>query len=261
MSRVIKAAVWKEKPHLIDTPEPPKTTESVDIRLDDESMNHMMAEIAAKEQRASDMLNDAKINAEIIKQEATAEHDKIIEAAKAEAAELKEKAQQEGRLEGFNAGHAEGEQKIREEMQNDLLAANAKAEKTLADAKNATRDYVQQAENDVITIVMSVVEKILPQHFIDVPQVVLPLVQKAIAKVKDQKEIVIRVSPASYDIVLMARDEFKKILTYGDATIEIKSDESMQPGDCLIETPDGSVDARLATQIELIKQAVQGVMI
>ena len=45
------------------------------------------------------------------------------------------------------------------------------------------------------------------------------------------------------------------------STIEIKSDESMQPGDCLLETPDGSVDARLATQIELIKQAVQGVMI
>lgn len=261
MSRVIKAAVWKEKPHLIDTPEPPKTVESADIRLDDESMNRMMAEIAAKEQRASDMLNDAKINAEIIKQKANTEHDQIIEAAKSEAAKIKEKAQQEGRLEGFNAGHAEGEQKIREEMQNDLLAANAKAEKILADAKSATRDYVQQAENDVVTIVMSVVEKILPQHFIDVPQVVLPLVQKAIAKVKDQKEIVIRVSPASYDIVLMARDEFRKILTYGDAAIEIKSDESMQPGDCLIETPDGSVDARLATQIELIRQAVQGVMI
>lgn len=261
MSRVIKAAVWKEKPHLIDTPEPPQAQTLPDVKLDDESLNNMMAEIAAKEQRASDMLNDAKINAEIIKQEANAEHDKIIEAAKAEAAELKEKAQQEGRLEGFKAGHAEGEQKIREEMQNDLLAANAKAEKTLADAKNAMRDYVQQAENDVITIVMSVVEKILPQHFIDVPQVVLPLVQKAIAKVKDQKEIVIRVSPASYDMVLMARDEFRNILTYGDATIEIKSDESMQPGDCLLETPDGSVDARLATQIELIKQAVQGVMI
>ena len=188
MSRVIKAAVWKEKPHLIDTPEPPKAQTLPDVKLDDESLNNMMAEIAAKEQRASDMLNDAKINAEIIKQEANAEHDKIIEAAKAEAAELKEKAQQEGRLEGFKAGHAEGEQKIREEMQNDLLAANAKAEKTLADAKNAMRDYVQQAENDVITIVMSVVEKILPQHFIDVPQVVLPLVQKAIAKVKELPE-------------------------------------------------------------------------
>ena len=35
---------------------------------------------------------------------------------------------------------------------------------------------------------------------------------------------------------------------------------ALKPGDCLIETPNGSVDARLATQIELIKRAVVDVM-
>ena len=59
----------------------------------------------------------------------------------------------------------------------------------------------------------------------------------------------------------MARDEFRSLLTYGDATIEVLSDDSMQPGDCLVETPNGSVDARLATQIEMLKQAVKDVML
>ena len=35
----------------------------------------------------------------------------------------------------------------------------------------------------------------------------------------------------------------------------------MNPGDCLIETPNGTVDARLATQIELVRQAVKNVML
>ena len=113
----------------------------------------------------------------------------------------------------------------------------------------------------MVKIVMAVVEKILPQHFIDAPQVVLPLVREAILKVKDQKELKIHVSPQDYDLVLLARNEFRGILTYGDATIEIDSDVSMQPGDCLIETPNGTVDARLATQIELVKQAVKDVML
>ena len=47
----------------------------------------------------------------------------------------------------------------------------------------------------------------------------------------------------------------------GDATIEVLSDDSMKPGDCLVETPNGSVDARLATQIEMLKQAVKDVML
>ena len=46
MSRVIKAAVWKEKPHLIDTPEPPKAHTLPDVTLDDES--HIMIERVIK---------------------------------------------------------------------------------------------------------------------------------------------------------------------------------------------------------------------
>jgi len=39
------------------------------------------------------------------------------------------------------------------------------------------------------------------------------------------------------------------------------SDQSMKPGDRLIETPNGTVDARLATQIELVRQAIKNVML
>lgn len=261
MSRVIKAAVWKDNPHYIDTPEPPKAEAAADVAMDDEALAHMMAEIAAKEQRASEMLTDAKVNAEIIKQEAQAEQERLIAEAQQEIAGLKEKAQQEGRREGYEAGHADGEQKVREELADIIRQANAKAEKTLADAKAASRDYVQQAEHDVVTIAMSVVEKILPQHFIDVPQMVLPIVKDAILKVKNQKELIVHVPPDSYDLVLMARDEFRTILTYGDAVLTVKSDESLKAGDCLIETPNGSVDARLATRMELLKQAVRDVML
>lgn len=262
MSKVIKAAVWKDGPHFIDAPEPlPQEEVSADGTMSDEALGHMMAEIAQKEQRASDTLREAQVNAEIIRQEAQAEHDKLLENAQQQIAELKEKAQQEGRREGYEAGHADGEQKAREELADIIRQANAKAEKTLADAKKATQDYVQQAEKDVVSIAMSVVDAILPQHFIDVPQVVLPLVKEAILKVKDQKEIIVHVPPDSYDLVLMARDEFRTILTYGDAVLTIQSDESLSPGDCLIETPNGSVDARLATRLELLKQAVRDVML
>lgn len=263
MSKVIKAAVWKDGPHFIDAPEPLPQQEAVpaDASLSDEALTHMMAEIAQKEQRATDVLREARVQADIIRQEAQSEHDKLLQDARQQIEELKKQAQQEGRREGYEAGHADGEQKVREEMADAIRQANAKAEKTLADASQAKKDYVQQAEQDIISIAMGVVDKILPQHFIDVPQVVLPMVKEAICKVKDQKEIIVHVPPDSYDLVLMARDEFRTILTYGDAVLTIQSDESLSPGDCLIETPNGSVDARLATRIELLKKAVRDVML
>ncbi|MCR5756599.1 MAG: flagellar assembly protein FliH [Selenomonas sp.] len=263
MSRVIKAAIWEENPHLIHTPEPPKpeAPAAEKLGIDEEAQARMLAEIAAKEQRAIQLLKDAKVDAEIIKQEAHAECKRMQAEAQAEIQEAREEAVQQGHQEGYDAGYKDGEAKIREEMAETIAAGSAKAEKTLADAKAATRDYVQQAEADVVRMVMAVVGKILPQHFIDVPQVVLPMVREAIAKVKDQKELKIHVAPQDYDLVLMARDEFRGILTYGDATIDLLSDASMKPGDCLIETPNGTVDARLATQIELVRQAVKDVML
>lgn len=258
MSKVIKGAVWKDNPLSISVPEAPPPPEP---EFDPEAQTHMLAEIAAKEQRASDMLKEAQVTAAVLREKGENDAKRMIEEAQAEIERLKEEAQQQGRREGYEAGHADGEVKIREELTAIINEANAKAEKTLRDAKAATRDYVQNAEEDIVTIAMKVVEKILPQHFIDVPQVVLPLVKESLLKVKDQKELIVHVAPDYYDIVLLARDEFRTILTYGDATIEVVSDEAMKPGDCLVETPNGSVDARLATRIEMLKQAVRDVML
>ena len=107
---------------------------------------------------------------------------------------------------------------------------------------------------------MMAIEKILPQHFLNVPQVILPVVREAIKHVRDQKQIKVHVEPYSYDLVLMARSEFQSMLSDGTAIIEIISDEALKPGDCVIETPNGGVDARLSTQIALMKSAIQSVM-
>ena len=258
MSKVIKYAQWKETPRSIEAPPAqPKSKEVEDEpEVDEEALARLMEEISAREQRAKEMISEAEKQAALLKQEGQAEYDRLMEEARAEIESQKEEARTKGYEEGLKQGREDGEKEIRQSLQDELNAANARAEKTLRDAEEATFDYLQKAENDVIAIAMGVVEKVLPQHFIDVPQMVLPLVREAILKVNDQKRLVVSVPPASYDFVLMARDELRQILTAGDAVLEIHADEALKPGDCLVETPNGSVDARLATQMELIRQAV-----
>ena len=116
--------------------------------------------------------------------------------------------------------------------------------------------YVQNAENEIAEIAMEIVNHVLPQHFIDVPTLILPLVRKALLKVKDQSEVHVRVAPESYDLVLMGRSEFQGLLE-GQALLEVHSDQSLTVGDVVIETPNGNVDARLSTQIEMIRKSIQ----
>ena len=263
MSRVIKAAVWEENPHLIDVPPPPPPPreEGEAEALSEEAVQNLLARIAEREQAMDERVKEAEIQVAVLHGEAEEERDRLLSEAQTQIETDRAEACAAGHAEGFAAGHAEGEAAVREEMAELIRTTNVQAEKTLRDAHDAMRDYLMQAEEDIVSIAMTAVERILPQHFIDVPQMVLPIVRDAILRVKDQKEVVVHVPPDSYDFVLMARDELRGLLTAGDTNLTITSDEAMKPGDCLVETPNGSVDARLQTQIEQLKKAVREVML
>ncbi|WP_313991956.1 FliH/SctL family protein [uncultured Selenomonas sp.] len=263
MSRVIKAAVWEENPHLIDAPPPPPPPceDGEEEALSEEAVQNLLARIAEREQAMDERVREAEIQVAVLRGEAEEERDRLLAEAKEQVQQECEQARTRGYEEGLAAGREAGEAAVREEMAELIRRTNAQAEKTLRDAHDAIRDYVVNAEQDIISIAMTAVERVLPQHFIDVPQMVLPVVRDAILRVKDQKEIIIHVPPDSYDFVLMARDELRGILTAGDTNLTISSDEGLKPGDCLVETPNGSVDARLQTQIEQLKKAVREVML
>ncbi|MBQ6006209.1 MAG: flagellar assembly protein FliH [Selenomonadaceae bacterium] len=215
-------------------------------------------------QQAEDFKKQSEKQSQEILDKATAEAEKIVEETKQEAEELLEKVQKEGYDAGYKDGKEQGikdgKEKIEDELAEIVRQANDKAQKTIRDAKEQTAEYFIRAEDDIVKVVMMAIEKILPQHFLDVPQVILPVVREAIKHVRDQKEVKVHVDPDSYDLVLMARAEFQSMLTDGTAIIEVISDEALKPGDCVIETPNGGVDARLSTQLGLMKNAVESVL-
>ena len=269
---MIKVSKEPEKPPEVEVEEPTEEEpeggaaeeKPSEPGIDEEALNLMLAEIAAKEQRAIQKLKDAEVQANILKQQAENERKQLLDEAKAEIEKAKADATKAGRDEGLKEGqkkgHDEGVKAAKKELAGAIKDANAQAEKTLRDAKEATADYFVRAEQDIAKIVMMAIEKILPQHFLDVPQVVLPVVREAIKKVRDQKEIKVHVAPDYYDVVLMAKPEFQSMLTDGTAIIEVVSDEALGAGDCVIETPNGGVDARLLTQIELMKEAIKSAL-
>lgn len=207
---------------------------------------------------------DIRAEAEKIRADAQAEADKLVADTKQQAKELLDKVHKEGYDAGYSEGRDKGIADGKEQIENDLKdivrQANDNAQKTIQDAKEQTSEYFIRAEDEIAKVVMMAIEKILPQHFLDAPQVILPVVREAIKHVRDQKQIKVHVEPYSYDLILMARSEFQSMLTDGTALIEVVSDEGLKPGDCVIETPNGSVDARLSTRLELMKSAIQSVL-
>lgn len=258
MSRVIKSAIWQTEPKIVEIPPLPKKAAPVP-ELDDAAREVLMASLAEREKKVEQMLREAETACAVMKQEAQSEQEQILAKAQEDAAAVQEQARQQGYAEGLETGRRDGAEQIRAEQQQILIDANTRAEQTMTIANEEKVTYLQQAEQDVAAIALQIVEKILPQHFIDVPQVILPLARKALLKIKDQNEVVLHVAPISYDMLLMARSELQSVLE-GNAVLEIKSDESLGAGDCVLESPNGNVDAKLTTQLEQVKKALQDVV-
>lgn len=219
----------------------------------------MMAECREKKKEAEELLSKAKTDCAVMRADATQETKAILDDAHEQARHILEDAKKEGHEKGLAEGREEGMRQVREEEKQTILDANAKAEKTLADAKEECRTYVQGAENEIATLAMEIADQVLPQHFLDVPTIILPLVRQALLKVKDQSEVHIRVAPESFDLVLMGRSEFQGLLE-GQAMLEVHSDSNLSQGDVVIETPNGNVDARLSTQLDIIRKSIQDAM-
>ena len=236
-------------------------------RVNEETLKQMLEDIEQREKNLAERFIQLQKDEKKIKERrqlAQAECEGMLNDAKQEAERLRAEAREAGHAEGFEAGHAEGFKKgdkdAHDELKQIIDDANQKAQKTLKDAKRATAEYFFRAEDDIAKILMMAIEKILPQHFIDVPKDILPVVRESIKYVRDQKEIKVHVEPNSYDLVLTARGELQSLLTDGTAILEIISDDALKPGDCVVETPNGGVDARLSSQIDALTNSVKSMM-
>ena len=261
MSRIIRAALWQEEACVVEPPPPPPKPKVLPKELEgvtEESLAERLEYVKEKESKAENLLEETREKCAMMVQDAEYASERSEADARNLAEEIKEEAREAGKAAGFEEGHKDGMEKAAEDCEDILAAANDKAEALVSAALEARKTYLQMAEEDVTSIAMRVVEQILPQHFIDAPQIVLPLVRRALMKVRDQAEVIVYVAPAAYELVLMAQSEFQHMLE-GQAVLLVKPDAALQPGDCVLETPNGNVDARLATQIELVKKAIQDV--
>ena len=186
----------------------------------------------------------------------------LIEANQ-QVASLKQQAYDEGHPQGHEQGYeqgiAEGKQAGLAAMQKIIDDAIVKTEQILAAGEQAAKQMMVAAEEQIVDIALAVARKILAYEIAENPMVVVPLVKAALQKVSDQEEVVIRVSVEDFDTVLLAKTELQTMVGRENA-LKIIVDRTIESGSCMIDTSYGTVDARIDTQFEAIRKALQGVV-
>jgi len=213
---------------------------------------------------AVDLRTDSQMaQAQKLYEEARLEAEKCLSEAAAQAEQLKQQAYEIGYQEGFTAGQQEGFQSGRQEaetaMQQQLIESEAKAGRLIACAEQQYKESLISAERQIIELSLNIASKVLARELEENPMVVLPIVKAALAKVCDQEQISIRVCPEDFELVIQAKRDLQ-IMVGRENALSIISDHTVSCGGCMIDTPYGTVDARIDTQLEAVKKALQEIM-
>lgn len=107
---------------------------------------------------------------------------------------------------------------------------------------------VRESEGDMLALAIMIARKIIMQEVRLDPQILARVVAATVSCCSEQDKITIRLNPDDFQRVSGNRQQF---LGEGDeGRIALASDESIEIGGCLVETPTGMVDARINAQLE-----------
>ena len=149
---------------------------------------------------------------------------------------------EKGYLEGYNAGKKEGQSSYNEVI--DRL--NFLAEQI----KNTTDSYLINKEQEIIEIVYASTAKIIGKEVLSLAGI-QNIVKEATNAVNQNNILSVRVSPEDYQLLI---EHWGSDIDDDNNLPRLTKDERITLGGCIVETRNGSLDARLETQFNLLKE-------
>jgi flagellar assembly protein FliH len=155
--------------------------------------------------------------------------------------------------EGFQAGHEEG-CKLGYAEVGSLVGSLETLRMGIEDSRSV---LLKELEREIASLAMEIAEKLMLQELKVNPETIITVVRRVIERASDRKSLRIRISPDDCSILQERREELLA------GIVELKhfdlvSDSSLRPGDCIVETKAGTIDARLDRRVERVREQLVG---
>lgn len=180
----------------------------------------------------------------------------IIRNAHAQAQQIRQQAYETGYQQGYAEGKRQAQQEMEHALQLQIESLRAEVEGFLHSLRVEFDAYLQATETPMLELVMEIARKVIREELRMHPDHILALIRDALRRIKGFGAVRIFVNPADLDRVRQHRASLLSVLD-GIDQLEILEDRRVEAGSCRIETEQGTYDARLSTQLELIENALR----
>lgn len=174
---------------------------------------------------------------------------KIVSQAHAEAAQIRQQAEQAGREAAQSAIERILDEKVAKQMATLKPALQAVGDQ-LTDARG---EWLDAWEQKTVHLAIQIAEKILHAELTRRPTAAAPVVREALELALGAADITLHLNPEDYDHL---RQETSSICEWLHtlAPTQVVADPAITRGGCRVTTRFGEIDQRLETQLERIAQ-------
>ena len=155
-----------------------------------------------------------------------------------------ETAKQKGYAEGFEIGKSEALKSMEEGVKNIFSAAES--------IKRFKNELYEDVKKDAVNLSIKIAETITKSKIAADDGVLFNIIASAINKSSDAVNFTICLNPEDYKALNKNPDALKDFLSK-EAAVDFIQDKNVQPGNVVIRTDFGEIDAKISTQIERIK--------
>ena len=151
------------------------------------------------------------------------------------------------RRKGLAEGIHTAEQAYREKL--------ARLESQAAALAAERQEFFDRIEAELVRLSIVIAEKVIGRELELTPETVLDVVRSAMKRLRERETLRLSVNPRDLDTVKNARDDLISAVD-GVRKLEVVEDRRVDPGGCVIESPSGTLDARMKTQIDEVSRAL-----
>jgi flagellar assembly protein FliH len=197
-------------------------------------------DVEAIRAQAEALVEDAARNAEQLLADAHSRARSLVEDAAARADTIAQEARKRGHDEGFQAGRDAADREM-----NDMLVTM----RGLLEMGRAERHkLIEDAEPELVRLALGIAERVLHQQIALDRGVVIEMAKVAIARLIERDTVTVRVNPADLERMREHRDE---LIAIGDIrNLRVVEDQRVGRGGVVVDTEAGTIDARIATQLD-----------
>ncbi len=154
------------------------------------------------------------------------------------------------RKEAFAEGYSEGERAGSQKALRRLQASIEGFGQTVQQLSLLKPKLRTEAEREMVDLSLAVARRVVRRELSVDPATVLGIVRACLEGFERGRPHRVTVSPADLDAV---NEYFEE---HPVETLEVRADEAISPGGAVFETPQGTIDARIETQLEEIERGL-----